>query len=344
MVSPDPSQPTVAVILAGGVARGAFDAGVLKVLADSDVRVVRIVAASSGALNGVYFAAALRARRARAAALEMIELWREHAGWSEVFRCNLRDLAGRRGFSDTRRLRALLRERIHPVQVADPAPINLRIIVSPLEGVEGRIGDKVATTYEKMLEFDGVDFDSAPALERVFTAAVASASLPLLFSPTHVPGLGDCVDGGAVNNNPIGYALDDAIAQEIDAVILVAPTVARKGVSARHLRGSRLVGQLIEALINERLYRDLRDTEQIRESMARLDALRPDILDPAQLASVKAALGWERTRIVEVVPIRPAMPLPGSALSGFFHPAERELFIKAGIERAEQVLRERGWR
>lgn len=337
----DPKPSTIAVVLAGGVARGAFEAGVLQVLADTDLRVVRIVAASSGALSGTYFAAAIRARRTRQAARELAELWRDHGGWQDVLHLSPRGILQRRGFADTSRIRALLRRHIRPVVSADPASINLRLIVSPVAGARGTIGDAPATTYEHMLEFDGADFDSQAGLERVFTAAVASSSLPLLFTPTHVPGLGDCVDGGAVNNTPVEYALDDSTGLQIDAAIVVTPTVAVKARGARPLIGGQLLAQYVEMLINERLYRDLRDIERVNRSLARLAALP---LDAGQLAAVKRALGWEHARRLHVVPIRPLAPLPGTTLSGLLHRAERAACIDIGITRAEQVLRRLGWR
>ena len=55
-----------ALVLAGGVAKGAFSAGALSVLSDPETKarlgldVSRIVGASSGALNGVFYAAAIR--------------------------------------------------------------------------------------------------------------------------------------------------------------------------------------------------------------------------------------------------------------------------------------------
>jgi NTE family protein len=339
----DPSRNTVAVILAGGVARGAFEAGVLKVLADSGVRIVRIVATSSGALNGAFLASAIRGRRAREGAQRLVELWREHSSWADIFHCNPLELLGRRGISDTTKLQALLQRRIRPVQVADPDPINLRIIVSPVEGVLGAIDGYPATTYEQMLEFDGVDFDSCAGVERVISAAAASSSLPILFTPTAMPGLGDCVDGGAVNNNPIGYASDGPLGEQIDAVIMISPTVALKRCSTHGLHGARLAGHLVEMLINERLYRDLRHHEQIKAVGARLDALSPEVLDAQQLAAVRQVLGWTCTQTLEIVPIRPLDPLPGTAFSGLFNAAERETYIEVGIDRARQVLRERGW-
>lgn len=340
-MSVDTKPGTIALVLAGGVARGAFEAGVLKVLADTDLRVARIVAASSGALNGTYFASAIRARRRREGAQELVDLWRSSGGWSDVFRLNVLDILHRRGIADTSRIRSLLRRNIRPVVRADPAPINLRIIVAPVEGNLGSIGDRPATSYEQMLEFDGVDFDSADGLERVFNAAIASSSLPLLFAPTYVPGVGDCVDGGAVNNTPVEYALDDLLGQEIDAAIVISPTVALHRFTTRRLHGTRLIGQYIEMLINERLYRDLRHIEEVNATLARLAALD---LEAGSLAAIKRALGREYARRLDVVTIRPLEPLPGTTFSGFVHRAEREAYIDIGITRAEQVLRQLGWR
>jgi NTE family protein len=91
---------TVAVILAGAVAKGAFEAGALEVLASIDAQVVRIVAASSGALNGVVYAAAVRGRRERAGASELIELWRDRATWLDIVHVDWREILHREAASD----------------------------------------------------------------------------------------------------------------------------------------------------------------------------------------------------------------------------------------------------
>ena len=46
------------------------------------------------------------------------------------------------------------------------------------------------------------------------------------------------------------------------------------------------------------------------------NAMRQHFQAGAKYLPVTAALGWDRTRLVDVVCIRPVVPLPGSALSG----------------------------
>ena len=123
-------------------------------------------------------------------------------------------------------------------------------------------------------------------------------------------------------------------------MFVVTPTVAQRSYSRHRVHGSELLGRLIEMLINERLYRDLRRTAAMNAGLTALDALSPQILDPGQLAAVKRAIGWEQARRLEVIPIRPLTPLPGTAFSGFFSAGARDAFIKVGMERAQQVLHE----
>src|SRR5436190_1517846 len=65
------ASPPTALVLSGSVAKGAFQAGVLEVLAGAGLPIARIVAASAGSMNGVAFAAGVRyGRPALAAAVE----------------------------------------------------------------------------------------------------------------------------------------------------------------------------------------------------------------------------------------------------------------------------------
>lgn len=324
----------------------------LDVLASSDLDVVRIVGSSAGALNGAAFAAACRAGRREAGAREIVDVWRDEAGFGDVFHLRPRDWLPFRGLADQKKVLGILRDsvKVHP----PVRPINLKLIVTTLDGDVDRIGPPPgdprrgacvdapagfdATTYEHVCDFADADFDTDDGLGRVFDAAVASAALPGAFAPYRLPGVGLCIDGGATNNTPIGHALDGELGQRIDAVIVIAPTVELRP-PVGDLAGLPLAGHLVDVLINERLYRDLKLAEDLNMALDALDRLVTDgVLDARQLAAVKQALAWQEARRTEIVRIRPLEPVPGDVLSGFWHREQREALIEIGRERAKQVL------
>lgn len=337
----------IAVVLAGAVAQGAFEAGAIQALVRANVEIVRIVAASSGALNGTVLASGLRARNGIAGAETLAMLWRDHAEWNEVFHTSFRDLLKRDGLSDQKRLLKLLREHVAPSQPDDPAAINLRLIVAALHGCAGNIGARPATTFESVRDFYTGDFGTAEALETVFTGAVASSALPLVFAPVDIPGLGPCVDGGAVNNTPMKWALDGALGAQIEAIVVIATSVEHRAGPIDVTGFTSYVGHIVNMLIEERLYRDLRESEQINAGLAALDdMLRAGELSQGQLDRIKRALGLSGRRAVDILSIRPLAPLPGTAFSGFFDADLRAKYLEAGYLRGLEVLgpAERAWR
>ncbi len=334
----------IAVVLAGAVAKGAFEAGVLQTLTRANVQVVRIVAASSGALNGTMLASAVRARDARGGADKLVELWRDHAEWNDVFHASFRDVRKLHGVSDRSKILELLRTLIPPSPLDDPEEINLRLLVAPLNGAVGAIGDHPATTFESMREFTSADFATAAGVQRVYDAATASSAFPLVFAPVEVDDLGPCVDGGAVNNTPVKWALDGPVGGLVDAVVVVATSVELRHGPPPELHGIALASHLANMLIGERLYRDLHDTEAINAALGRLeDLVRDGVIDRGQLVRVMTALGWAGMRPVKVVQIRPVGELPGSSFAGFFDEALRRGYAEAGAARAREVLGPLGW-
>jgi NTE family protein len=328
----------IAVVLAGAVAKGAFEAGVLQALAHRNVQVVRIVGASSGALNGTMLAAAVRARDLAGGTTRLVARWRDQAGWADVLHASLRVLATRQGVSDSSRVLALLRQQIAPMPQGDD--VELRLLTAPLGGVLGTIGNQPATTFEAMIELSGADFATPESLERGFQAAIASSAFPLVFAPVHLADLGPCVDGGAVNNTPVKWALDGTVRDRIDAIVVIGTSMEKRGgAPPAELHGLSLASHLADMLIGERLYRDLHEAEDVNERLANLEALvAQGVLDRAQLDRVRIAIGWDGFRPVRILQIRPTEDLPGSAFSGFFDEALREQYIAAGIARANAVL------
>jgi len=335
---------TVALVLAGAVAQGAFEVGAIRALARTDVRIARIVAASSGALNGTVLAAALRRRDPVDGGETLAALWRDHAAWNDVFHASFRDVLKRDGLSDQSRLIELLRDHVRPSQPLDPAPINLRLIVAALRGCQGAIGARPATTFESVRDFGTDDFASAAGVERVFTSAVASAAFPMVFAPVEIDGVGPCVDGGAVNNTPVKWALEGPLGAEIDAIVVVATSVEHRS-QAPELTGiGAMAGHLAGMLIEERLYRDLREAAQMNTGLTALAQMVADgKLTPALLGEIKQALGLTGRRAVDIVTIRPARELPGNAFAGFFDAGLRRAYLDIGYERGLEVLGGLGW-
>jgi len=321
-----------AVILPGAVAKGAYEAGVLFELAHHDVKIDRIVATSSGALNAVAYAAGVRAGDVKGMTVRLLEAWTNEGSWRGAFRINLKDWFLRRGISDQRGLRSMLEGLVKPCLAKSTEDVELRIIVTPLRGVRGAIGQMPATTYEEVLRFSGRDFDEPESLTRVFNATLAACAFPGVFAPVELPGLGPCIDGGAVNNAPIAYGLSEG---DVNRIIMPVPFPAMMD-TTMELNGLSLVNHMIEILINERLYRDLKDAEVVNSEVTRLNQLVIDgVLSAEQAKAVRKVL---HIHTVEIMEIRPDVRAPGTSFSGFFSRRERLELIEAGRRAARIAI------
>jgi predicted acylesterase/phospholipase RssA len=142
---------TTAVILAGGVAKGAFEAGALEELAATNIQISQLVATSSGALNGSFLAAAIRAGRQRESAARLVTLWEDEANWMHSVDFDLKDLLSGVALSDSDKLLKLMHQEIEPLAGQQVNRISLKVVVGLLNGTLGNIGDQAATTYERVL-------------------------------------------------------------------------------------------------------------------------------------------------------------------------------------------------
>jgi predicted acylesterase/phospholipase RssA len=335
---------TAALVLAGAFVKGAFEAGALEVIASRGVTISRVVAASSGALSGVAYAAGVRARREGEAARELVRVWEEEASLWGALHPSLRAIVGRRGISDQENLLGMLRRHVRPCTRSDPAPIDFHVTLATLRGRQGHIDGEPATTFSEVLGFPGASFDTQEGLERVFLAATASAALPVLFAPVDVPGVGPCSDGGLVNYTPIVTAFGPDPAEQLGAILVVTPTPALLATPSPEIRGGRLLAYELDMIFAEWLYQDLRRATRLNEGLLRLDALAARRGWAAEeVAELKAALDLDRVRAVPIVSIRPREALPGTIFSGLTDPDVRRAYVQMGRERAAQVLDGMGW-
>jgi predicted acylesterase/phospholipase RssA len=227
----------------------------------------------------------------------------------------------------------MMRRYVDPLAGAPAsAGVALRIVVAPLLGVRGQIGEQPATTFEAALAFDAASYANPEERERIYHAAAASAAFPFVFQPVEVEGLGPCYDGGVVNDAPVRLATDC----NAERIVVITPYPLLFDHDAPPT-GLAMLEHLVEILIHERLYRDLRDAVRVNGVLDRLESLRTTgLLDDAQLAAVQRALG-EPTRI-DLLQIRPETELPGNSFSGLFDRDLRVTYIDAGRRAAEAAL------
>jgi predicted acylesterase/phospholipase RssA len=300
-----------ALVLAGAVVKGAFSAGVLSVLTDPETKartgidVRRIVGSSSGALNGAYYAAAIRDGTEASAGQRLAQLWLDDATIRRALDFSVDDVVHGLGLSSTDKLLAVLREQIRPA--TGRMPIQLRIIVTNASGETIEVAGSPATTFEHIVDLADADFDTAASLERVFTAVAASSAMPGVFAPVPIEIGGRTVqgfDGGLVDDAPLGHALDGA--PDITRVFVCTP-FPRVRTEPPELHGLALASHIFDLLVQERLIRDLQ----------RVADGRPD---------------------VQVVEIRPDADLPGNDFSGFVSLDLRRQYVQSGADAARRAL------
>ena len=317
----------VGLVLSGAVAQGAFEAGALRTLARKRPRVVRIAGTSSGALNATIAAAGVATGRLEKAAEVLAELWLDDGSWQHIADLPFKDWLHLRGAFDTKRLQGLVRKALAEV-VGDwkgqPTPVGLTLVTTNLNALPRDRGQIPLPTYEQPLRFQAAQLVDPEQWGRLATAAAASATFPGLFSPTSFDGA-PCIDGGAVNNAPIAYVLEDP--PDVETVVVVT-TESPEIPAEASLGGPALVARAASALINERIAYDLTQALKVNEQyQAVARALDAAGVSAETKDRVLQATGY---RPVDLWLVQPDRPLPGDAFSGFLHRDQRSAYIDAG--------------
>jgi NTE family protein len=325
------------IVLAGGVAKAAFEAGALQVLAEYGIPISHVVAASSGALNGIVYAAAIRAGRENEAAHRLASLWLDDGDWAHALDVSSRDLVRGRAVATTDRLIALMRREVEAIVTTPPRhPVALTMVTTAVDGEPREVECGPLSTFEHRETFSESDFETREDRQRIYKFAAASAAFPGLYAPVHIAGVGPCFDGGFVNNAPVSAAID----QGAERVIVIAPSpaeVARRPVAG----GVGLVSQLAQILVDERLSRDLRQAEHVNDVLRTLDQLVCEgEFSAEQIATIKNVLAWHTD--VELISIRPPCELQGSAFSGLCNRSLRAEYIASGYVAARVALDKHG--
>jgi len=332
---------SIGLIITGAVAKGPFHAGALSVLARRAVPVKSIVGTSAGALNAAVFAAGIITGRVKYAARVAEEVWLDHASWSDIVSPSLSELFHGQVPSDAKRIRHMLAESLERVLDATVAPdqpprndVELRLVATDLLGhlkSEEGSNEPAHTTFERCFVFAAADFSSRGGRDRIVDCASASATFPILFAPSKVDGR-PYVDGGAVNNAPISYAIEPFSNRRL-VVVSGLPSEMDPPAS---LGALGIVAHVVDILINERLFRDLRAARKTNAKLTAVERALGDPRVPEEVrAKVREALDWQPLDITE---IRPLSALEGNAFAGFGSRELRVAYFEEGQRRAEAVL------
>ncbi len=331
-----------AVVMTGAAMKGAFTAGALSVLTDPRVMaqlrldVRHVVGASSGAMNGAYYAASIRQGAEIGAGSRLARVWTHDITALRLFHPSLRGILGGRGVFDMKAMLRLMRKRLVATGKPGSGEVTLKLALTNVEGRTFIVDGRPTTSFEEIATFYGETMDSPEGLERVRTTAAASASIPLAFVPVEVQ-LGSrtiqAVDGGTVDDTPLAHALTDT---EVRRVFIIDPYP--RSSPPITLRWTNYAGQILHILVQQRLVHDLQSARRVNDALGRLQRLLPN---GQQRARVLSAVGWAGRREVEIVEIRPSEPLPGGDLTAAFSRSMRAQYVQIGIDTARRELRRR---
>jgi hypothetical protein len=140
------------------------------------------------------------------------------------------------------------------------------------------------------------------------------------------------------------WALDGALGVGIDAVVVVSTSVEHRTATPEVTGLALLAGHLAGMLVEERLYRDLRECAETNAGLTALDRMVADgKLTPALLGEIKQVLGLADRRAVDIICVRPITELRGNAFAAFFDAGLRREYLDIGYDRGLAVLGGLGW-
>ena len=263
------------LVLSGGGANGAFEAGVVAAIEDAGLRPTVLSGTSAGALNVAAIAHGLGAD-------ELGEVWHSIRP-GDVFRLR-RDLwraLRPSGWLSGRGVAGRALGGIGWTWLLETAPLR-RTLVRALGGERVEVADDLTVSVSALDKPSGAlvrftnrlppEHRRSPAYRQVqldVDHLMASASIPLAFRPAQLSGT-TWWDGGLVANTPLAPAM----AHEPDAVIVVTTSTRQRPAPRPESLGDTL-GLLIDNVLDHSLAADLRQARLINE-LLRHDPQRTD--------------------------------------------------------------------
>lgn len=334
------------LVLSGGGARGAYQAGALRAVAErwGGPPFSVVVGSSIGAVNGAVVAEGLEAGDLDAAVGRLEQAWRELGA---VVRLNCKALLAAA-------LRALRRGLSPDVLAAVRSLLDDAPVVQTLTRflpARRRMGDyrrvELVVTATDLNAGRTVTFDRTTPEVPVLDAVLASAAYPLAFPSRPIRGHWH-VDGGVFDNAPLGHA----IRRGVDTVITIATTPGCGAGGPPEAAGPfadvyAVLRRLWPLMLDRLLYEDLREALRVNELVGLLEQVRRasgDGHDPL-LRELERRLaytsGGRRKRRVEIVLVCPSQELDPPGTFGFHDRSAVARALDQGYRDALQALSRR---
>lgn len=328
----------VAVVLSGGGAKGAYEAGALSTIVRRTQDIHVMTGASIGAINAAVFAWEYERTGDMISAAETVKsIWSELDGLFkfsflriifEVLRSYLTTSSPVNfpSLVDNTKIQNKLKELIpDDVKISDIKRIELAINATCL-------------TEGKTVSFTR-DNDAY-----LYEAVLASSCLPLIFEAQPIDG-GFYVDGGVFNNTPLRDAL---VAQATD-VFVVELKPQSKDLYMETIQDStrfdsiyQVGSRMIELITDKIMYEDLKNAKKINDIIDVIMALENTGANAQIVQNLKKSIGYKKNgqikRHVNFYEIAPSERLDPPGTLGFDNKEAIERIINLGEIDAENQL------
>ena len=287
------SKQGIGIVLSGGGAGGAYEAGVIKALKEAGVKFKLAAGTSAGALNASLIAADKID--------QMVKLW-EDISQKKVL--SIRPKLKRGALLSDDPLEKLIRAEIDEKAAKEIIDSSIKLIV-----ISSDLRNKQAIVDEDFKNY-----------EQIIKSLMSSCSIPVVFPFQELSkGVNDkklvdqLVDGGIVNNFPIKEAIETGLCKNFFTVSLFVPEVENSEDKEDYMRNLFHIGMRALEIIFTNSY--MKQINEVKEKIVLANSLKemldtkistPNILSPEIEEKIKRLYEeykiYEGINIIEINP------------------------------------------
>lgn len=341
------SKRKVAVVLSGGGAKGAYEAGALMSIVKKTQDIHMMTGASIGAINAAVFAWEYEQTGDMIQAAESVRaIWSELGNLFRIsfLRITVHALCSFLRTGSALNFTSIANNKKIKKKLKELIPEDLRI--SDLKRIE------LAINATCLTEGKSVTFTRENDAY-VYEAVLASSSIPILFE-TQAFNEGFYVDGGLFNNTP----LRDALAAQATDVFIVELKPKSKDLYMKEIQDStyfrsvyQVGSRMVELITDKIMYEDLKKARKINKIIDVIMALEAAGTNPQLVRNLKNTMGYQKNgrikRYINFYEIAPLKRLDPPGTLGFDQKEVIDQVVKLGKDDAEEQLEGvfigRGW-